>query len=70
MKKTRIISFTKSRKWDFPPIPKFRDGTLIETETKLLVLSDNLWEGKAENMDAKTAGIVVPGWIIYLLCLY
>ena len=45
-KKTKVISFTKSRKWDFPPELKFKDGTLIETETetKLLgvVLSENL----------------------------
>ena len=28
--KTKIISFTKSRKWDFPPELHFSDGTQIE----------------------------------------
>ena len=46
MKKTKVISFTKSRKWDFPPELKFSDGTLIEyiPDTKLVgvVLSENL----------------------------
>ena len=28
--KTKIISFNKSRKWDFPPELKFTDGTPIE----------------------------------------
>ena len=28
--KTKIVSFTKSRKWDFPPELSFSDGTLIE----------------------------------------
>ena len=45
-KKTKIISFTKSRKWDFPPEVNFSDGTQIEniSETKLvgLVLSEDL----------------------------
>ena len=45
-KKTKIISFTKSRKWDFPPEVNFSDGTLIEyiPETKLvgLILSEDL----------------------------
>ena len=45
-KKTKIISFTKARKWDFPPEVKFSDGTLIEyiPETKLvgLILSEDL----------------------------
>ena len=32
------MSFTKSRKWDFPPELHFSDGTIIEymTETKLV----------------------------------
>ena len=36
--KTKVISFTKSRKWDFPPEVEFADGTLIEyiPETKLV----------------------------------
>ena len=36
--KTKIISFTKSRKWDFPPEVTFSDGTMIEylSEIKLL----------------------------------
>ena len=46
IKKTKVISFTKSRKWDFPPELKFSDGTLIEyiPDTKLVgvVLSENL----------------------------
>ena len=45
-KKTKVISFTKSRKWDFPPELEFADGTLIEyiPETKLVgvILSENL----------------------------
>ena len=28
--KTKVISFTKSRKWDFPPEVNFSDGTQIE----------------------------------------
>ena len=28
--KTKVISFTKSRKWDFPPELTFSDGTMIE----------------------------------------
>ena len=48
-KKTKVISFNKSRKWDFPPEVKFSDGTLIEyvPETKLVgvILSENLsWQ--------------------------
>ena len=37
-KKTNVISFTKSRKWDFPPEVTFSDGSQIEckSETKLL----------------------------------
>ena len=44
--KTKVISFTKSRKWDFPPELKFDDGTQIEyiSETKLVgvILSEDL----------------------------
>ena len=44
--KTKVISFTKSRKWDFPPELEFSDGTRIETisETKLVgvVISQDL----------------------------
>ena len=47
--KTKLISFTKSRKWDFPPEVTFSDGTLIEylPEIKLLgvVVSQDLrWQ--------------------------
>ena len=49
-KKTKIISFTKSRKWDFPPELTFSDGSIIEytSETKLVgvILSENLSWGK------------------------
>ena len=49
-KKTKIISFTKSRKWDFPPELTFSDGSMIEytSETKLVgvILSENLSWGK------------------------
>ena len=36
--KTKVVAFTKSRKWDFPPELEFSDGTRIETisETKLV----------------------------------
>ena len=36
--KTKVISFTKSRKWDFLPELQFSDGTQLECvpETKLL----------------------------------
>lgn len=44
--KTKIITFTKSRKWDFPPELEFEDGTKIDTmtETKLVgvVVSQDL----------------------------
>ena len=44
--KTKVISFTKSRKWDFPPELEFEDGTLIEyiPDTKLVgvILSEDL----------------------------
>ena len=51
--KTKVISFTKSRKWDFPPELKFSDGTPIEylSELKLLgvvVSEDTKW---AKNTD-------------------
>jgi hypothetical protein len=45
-KKTKIISFTKSRKWDFAAELKILDGTQMEyiSETKLVwvILSENL----------------------------
>ena len=45
-KKTKVISFNKSRKWDFPPELKFSDGAPIEyvPDTKLVgvILSENL----------------------------
>jgi hypothetical protein len=44
--KTKVISFTKSRKWDFPPEINFSDGTQIEyvPDIKLLgvVVSQDL----------------------------
>ena len=44
--KTKVISFTKSRKWDFPPEVHFSDGTHIEyiSETKLVgvIVSEDL----------------------------
>ena len=47
--KTKVISFTKSRKWDFPPEIHFSDGTQLEyiSETKLVgvVISRDLrWQ--------------------------
>ena len=52
-KKTKVISFTKSRKWDFPPELHFSDGTQIEyvEEIKLVgvVVSQNLkWYKNSE----------------------
>ena len=46
--KTKVISFTKSRKWDFPPELTFSDGTMIECvpSTKLvgvIVSQDTKW---------------------------
>ena len=51
--KTKVISFTKSRKWDFPPEVKFSDGSQIEciSATKLVgvVQSQNLrWSKNTE----------------------
>ena len=44
--KTKVISFTKSRKWDFPPELQFSDGSQIECipHTKLVgvVVSQDL----------------------------
>ena len=47
--KTKVISFTKSKKWYFPPELEFSDGTRIEniSETMLLgvVVSQDLkWD--------------------------
>jgi hypothetical protein len=46
MQKTKVISFTKSRKWDFPPELHFSDGSQLECipETRLLgvVVSQDL----------------------------
>ena len=45
-KKTKLISFNKSRKWDFPPELKFSDGTIIEYKPEMkivgVILSENL----------------------------
>lgn len=51
--KTKIISFTKSRKWDFPPELHFSDGSIIEymAETKLvgvMVSQDLRWQKNTE----------------------
>ena len=56
--KTKVISFTKSRKWDFPPELRFSDGTLIECvpKTKLVgvVLSQDLrWFQNTEYICSK-----------------
>ena len=64
--KTKIISFTKSRKWDFPPEVKFKDGTLIEyvSEMKLLgvvVSSDTRWSKNTDYICQKARGKL---WII------
>ena len=44
--KTKVISFSKSRKFDFPPELEFNDGSILETmtETKLLgvIISQDL----------------------------
>ena len=45
-KKTQVMMFNKSRKWDFPPEIRFNDGTLLDviSETKLVgvMITDNL----------------------------
>ena len=51
--KTHIISFTKSRKWDFPPEVTFSEGGQIkcQNETKLLgviVSNDLRWSKNTE----------------------
>ena len=51
--KTKVISFNKSRKWDFPPELQFKDGTPIQhvTQTKLVgvVLSESLsWQANTK----------------------
>ena len=48
-KKTSVMSFSRSRKWDFPPELKFHDGTQLQTntETKLVgvMITQNLsWQ--------------------------
>ena len=58
-KKTKVISFTKSRKWDFPPELYFSDGTQIEciSETKLVgvVLSQDLrWQKNTDYICQKS----------------
>ena len=54
-RKTKVISFTKSRKWDFPPEIFFSDGTQIDvvSETTLLGLvisSDLSWNKNTEHI--------------------
>ena len=56
--KTTILSFSRSRKWDFPPELKFNDGSSIptKTETKLVgvIISQNLsWQKNTEYICAK-----------------
>ena len=51
--KTKVISFNKSRKWDFPPELKFTDGTPIQhvSHTKLVgvMISDTLsWQANTQ----------------------
>ena len=51
--KTKVISFNKSRKWDFPPELKFIDGTPIQhvPQTKLVgvIISETLsWQANTE----------------------
>ena len=57
-RKTKIMHFSKSKKWDFPPELKFSDGALIETktETKLLgvILARNLsWQKNTDYICTK-----------------
>ena len=44
--KTKVLSFSKSKNWDFPPELSFADGTAIECMSKIklvgVILSDNL----------------------------
>ena len=56
--KTKIICFSKSRKWDFPPEVFFNDGTQIEviSETTLLgvvVTRDLRWDKNTDFMCQK-----------------
>ena len=56
--KTHIISFSKSRKWDFPPEITFSGGQQIkcQTETKLLgviVTQDLRWSKNTEYICTK-----------------
>ena len=51
--KTKVISFNKARKWDFPPEMKFLDGTPIEhvSQTKLVgvIISETLsWQANTQ----------------------
>ena len=57
-KKTQVILFNHSKKYDFPPEVSFDDGTLLEviSETSLLgvVISDNLkWNRNVRQSPAK-----------------
>ena len=47
--KTKVISFTKSKKWDFPPELEFFDGTRVENISEAMLLgvivnSDLKWD--------------------------
>ena len=57
-KKTQVMLFNKSRKWDFLPEMEFEDGTQVEviSETKIvgLILTDNLtWHRNTEYLTQK-----------------
>ena len=64
--KTKVIKFSKSRNWDFPPELKFSDGTPLEcvSETMLLgvIVTQNLrWQRNTEYICAKARAKL---WII------
>ena len=71
-KKTQVILFNHSKKYDFPPEVSFDDGTLLEviSETSLLgvVISDNLeWNSNTAAMCAKARQKL---WILRRLQLF
>ena len=56
--KTKIISFTKSKKWDFPPELTFSDGTVIECVPAIklvgvMVTQDLKWSQNTEYICGK-----------------
>ena len=57
--KTKIISFTKSKKWDFPPVLTFSEGTVIECVPAIklvgiMVTQDLKWSQNTEYVCGKT----------------